>query len=135
MVDLGSRFTRRRALTTLLLLLLLAPIPLMHMAAELADTGREQADPSLGWLLIVAILMGSAVRGDRSALRLWAAASGVIGIATMVSSFSAYHGSVRFLAGLIGVAISIVFALLRNELAEAAATSSGLPRGTAGTAG
>jgi len=30
MVDLGSRFTRRRALTTLLLLLLLAPIPLLQ---------------------------------------------------------------------------------------------------------
>ena len=135
MIELGSRLTRRRALTTLLFLLLLAPIPLMRVSAELADSRHQQADASLGWLLIVAILMGSAVRGDRSALRLWAAASGVIGIAVMISSFSADHGSVRFLAGLIGISISIVFALLRNELAEAAPTSSGLPRETADTPG
>src|SRR5262245_27328599 len=130
MVDLGFHFTRRRALTTLLLLLLLVPIPLMSISAQLADPRHPRSDQSLGWLLVVAILMGSAVRGDRSALRLWAAASAVIGVALVISSLSADHGAVRFLVGLIGIALSIVFALLRDELAEEAnvATSSGLPR-------
>ena len=101
----------------LLLLLLLAPIPLMQISAQLPDSRHGSSDPSMGWLLVVAILMGSAVRGDRAALRLWAAASGVIGVALIISAFSAEHGSVRFLGGMIGVTASIVFALLRDELA------------------
>jgi uncharacterized membrane protein YccC len=137
MLDLRFHLTRRRALTTLLLLLLLAPIPLMSIAAQLADPRHPQSDPAVGWLLIVAILMGSAVRGDRSALRLWATSSAVIGVALVISSFSAQHGTVRFLDGLIGIAISIVFALLRDELVAETdpATSSGLPRETADTPG
>jgi drug/metabolite transporter (DMT)-like permease len=62
--------------------------------------------------------MGSTLRGNRSALGLWSALSGVIGVAMVVWSYSAVDGSIRLLGGLIAIAASIVFALLRDALAE-----------------
>ena len=118
----GSHFTRRRALTILLLVLLLAPIPLTKMSESIADpqhTVRASGDATF-WILIAVVLMGSAVRGNRSALGLWAALSGIIGIAMLAWGFSAVHGSIRFLGGLIAIAASITFFLLRDELAEEA---------------
>lgn len=110
--------TRRRALTLLLFLLLIAPIPLMDMARS----NDPHAVPSTGanweWLLIVFVLMGSALRGNRSALGVFAALSGLIGGALLGLGFSTEHGGVPFLAGFLGIATAIVFALLRDELAE-----------------
>lgn len=120
MADLGSHLSRRRALTSLLLLLLLATIPLTQMSQTIANpehTDRVSSDAAF-WIVIAVVLMGSAVRGNRSALGLWAALSGVIGIAMLAWGFSAVHGSVRFLGGLIAIAASITFFLLREELAK-----------------
>jgi peptidoglycan/LPS O-acetylase OafA/YrhL len=120
MADLGFHFIRRRALTSLLLLLLLAPIPLTQMSEMIADpqhTEHASGDATF-WIVTAVVLMGSAVRGNRSALGVWAALSAVIGIAMLAWGFSAVHGSVRFLGGLIAIAASITFCLLRDELAE-----------------
>jgi peptidoglycan/LPS O-acetylase OafA/YrhL len=120
MADLGFHFTRRRALTSLLLLLLLAPIPLTQMSEMIADpqhTEHASGDATF-WIVTAVVLMGSAVRGNRPALGVWAALSAVIGIAMLAWGFSAVHGSVRFLGGLIAIAASITFCLLRDELAE-----------------
>ena len=107
-------------MTSLLLLLLLATIPLTQMSQTIANpehTDRVSSDAAF-WIVIAVVLMGSAVRGNRSALGLWAALSGVIGIAMLAWGFSAVHGSVRFLGGLIAIAASITFFLLREELAK-----------------
>ena len=102
------------------MLLLLATIPLTQMSQTIANpehTDRVSSDAAF-WIVIAVVLMGSAVRGNRSALGLWAALSGVIGIAMLAWGFSAVHGSVRFLGGLIAIAASITFFLLREELAK-----------------
>lgn len=110
--------TRRRALTFLLLLLLLAPIPLTRISGMLADPQHPAlAKSDAGfWLFVMVVLMGSAIRGDRSALGLWAVLSAAIGAALVIWNFSAHDGSVRLLGGLIALAASLVFALLRDEL-------------------
>ena len=121
MREMGFRITRRRALTSLLFLLLLAPIPLTKMSEMISDPQhleRASSDATF-WIFIMVVLMGSAVRGNRSALGLWAALSGVIGIAMVAWSFTGVHGSVRFLGGLIAIAASITCFLLRDELADA----------------
>ena len=117
--------TRRRALTLLLFLLLVAPIPLMDLA-QMSDLHR--ADPPSGgpnwfWLVAVFVVMGSAVRGNRSALALWAVLSGVIGTAMVVWDLFAQNGSVRFLGGFLGIAASIVFLLVRDEISAGSADS------------
>jgi hypothetical protein len=110
--------TRRRVLTVLLFILLIAPIPMMDIE-QMTD---PHAPPSSGtnwtWLLIVFVLMGSALRGNRSALGSWAVLSGLIGTALVVWGYSVDNGAVRFLGGFVGIALAIVFALLRDELAE-----------------
>lgn len=110
--------TRRRALTSLLLLLLIAPIPLMDIAQGTDPHATPDTGPNWTWLFVVFVLMGSALRGNRSALRLWSALSGVIGAAMILWGLSVPNGSVRFLGGFLAIAASIVFALLRDELAE-----------------
>jgi hypothetical protein len=65
--------------------------------------------------------MGSTVRGNRSALALWAVLSGVIGTSLVIWGFSAQNGSVRFLGGFLGIAASIVFLLIRDEVATGSA--------------
>jgi Ni,Fe-hydrogenase I cytochrome b subunit len=110
--------TRRRALTALLLLLLLAPIPLIGISERLAHPGQQSANSdSMFWLFIGAVLMGSAVRGARSALGLWAALSAVVGVLELVASYTAVNGSMHLVAGLLAIAISIVFLLIRDEVA------------------
>jgi len=125
-----SRFgiTRRRALTVLLFLLLIAPIPLMDLA-RVNDPHRPPpaSGPNWGWLLIVFVLMGSAVRGNRSALGVWAVLSGVIGAAMVVWGSSVDNGAVRFLGGFLAISASIVFMLLRDELGVASAEDDELP--------
>jgi hypothetical protein len=114
--------SRRRALTLLLFLLLVAPIPLMDIA-QMNDPHRSPppAGPNWFWLCIVFVLMGSTVRGNRSALALWAVLSGVIGTSLVIWGFSAQNGSVRFLGGFLGIAASIVFLLIRDEVATGSA--------------
>ena len=70
------------------------------------------------WFILAVVVMGSAVRGNRSALGLWAVLSAVIGAAMVLWSLTAEQGSVRLLAGLIAIAVSIVLVFLRGELAE-----------------
>jgi|KBSMisStandDraft_5_1062788.scaffolds.fasta_scaffold21913_2 peptidoglycan/LPS O-acetylase OafA/YrhL len=120
MSDRGSRITRRRALTGLLLLLLLAPIPLTRISGLLADPQHPQraSGDAVFWFILAVVVMGSAVRGNRSALGLWAVLSAVIGAAMVLWSLTAEQGSVRLLAGLIAIAVSIVLVFLRGELAE-----------------
>jgi len=110
--------TRRRALIVLLLLLLIAPTPLMDLAQRNDPHAVAPSGPNWFWLAIVFVVMGSAVRGNRSALGLWAVLSGVIGIAMVAWGFSVDNGAVRFLGGFVAIAASIAFALLRDELAE-----------------
>jgi heme A synthase len=74
--------------------------------------------PHWEWLLMVVVLMGSALRGNRSALGLWTVLSGVIGTALVLWGLSVDNGAVRFLGGFLAIAASVVFALLRDELAE-----------------
>jgi hypothetical protein len=114
---LGSfHVTRRRALTTLLFLLLVAPIPLTQISARLESPGQPADSDWVFWLIIGTVLMGSAVRGARSALGLWAGLSAVIGIAQLVVSFTAVNGSVHLLAGLLAISISTVVLLIRDEI-------------------
>lgn len=110
--------TRRRVLTVLLFILLIAPIPVMDLANADDPHAPLSTGPNWGWLLIVFVLMGSALRGNRSALGLWAVLSGVIGIALVAWGFMVENGAVRFLGGFLALAASIVFALLRRDLAE-----------------
>jgi len=110
--------TRRRALTLLLFMLLIAPIPLMDIAQANDPHAPPNAGPNWMWLLIVFVLMGSAVRGNRSALGLWAALSALVGVAFMVWGVSGGNDPVRLVGGFVAIAASIVFALLRDELAE-----------------
>jgi hypothetical protein len=120
MADLGFHFTRRRALTSLLFVLLLAPIPLIQISARLADPqkhGRASNDVAF-WFIVAVVLMGSAVRGNRSALGLWAVVSGVVGSVTIAWSLFVEPGPVRILGGMIAIAASITFFLLRDELRE-----------------
>jgi peptidoglycan/LPS O-acetylase OafA/YrhL len=134
MSDRGFRFTRRRALTgLLLLLLLLAPIPLTHISGLLADPQQQEhaSGDAVFWFILAVVLMGSAVRGNRSALGLWAVLSAIIGAAMVLWSFSADQGSVRLLGGLIAIAVSIVFVLLRDELAEGSTERSDRPNASA----
>jgi hypothetical protein len=110
--------TRRRALSLLLFILLTAPIPLMDIQERHDPHAAPSSGPNWVWLFIVFVVMGSALRGNRSALGLWSALSGVIGVAMVAWSFSAADGSIRLLGGLLAIAASIVFALLRDELAD-----------------
>ncbi|HEX3300663.1 MAG TPA: hypothetical protein VHW68_11195 [Actinomycetota bacterium] len=116
----GIVITRRRALTVLLFILLIAPIPVMDLANANDPHAPLSTGPNWWWLLIVFVVMGSALRGNRSALGLWAVLSGAIGIALVASGFTVENGAVRFLGGFLALAASIVFALLRRDLAEPA---------------
>jgi hypothetical protein len=131
MKDLGFHFTRRRALTSLLFVLLLAPIPLMEISTLLSDPqrqGRASSDAAF-WFIVAVVLMGSAVRGNRAALGLWA----VFGGAAVVRSLFVEPDSARLLGGLIAIAASIVFVLLRDELADGPRGGSVLSRSASGT--
>jgi hypothetical protein len=110
--------TRRRALTLLLLILLLAPIPLMDIQQRSDPHAAPSSGPNWGWLFVVFVVMGSALRGNRSALGLWSALAAVIGFAMVWWSFSPVDGSTRLIGGFIALSASIVFALLRDELGD-----------------
>jgi len=135
MKDLGFHFTRRRALTSLLFVLLLAPIPLMEISTQLSDPQRQGLSSSDGafWFIVAVVLMGSAVRGNRAALGLWAVLSGVVGGAAVVWSLFVEPGAARLLGGLIAIAASIVFVLLRDELADGPRGDSVLSRSASDT--
>lgn len=118
MGESGIGVARRGVLTLLLLILLIAPIPLNEMAQASDPHAPPSSEPNWAWLFIVIVMMGSALRRNRSALGLWAVLSAVIGIAMVITGFFAENGSVRFLSGSLAIAVAIVFALLREELAE-----------------
>ncbi len=108
--------TRRRGLALLLFFLLIAPIPLMDIAQANDPHASPSTGPNWTWLLIVFVLMGSALRGNRSALGLWAVLCGLIGVAFLVWGWLGGNDAVRLLGGFLGLAASIAFALLRSEL-------------------
>jgi hypothetical protein len=100
----------------LLFVLLIAPIPLMDIQQRNDPHAAPSSGANWGWLVVVVVLMGSALRGNRSALGLWSALAAVTGLAMVWWSFSAVDGSIRLLGGLVAISASIVFALLRDEL-------------------
>jgi hypothetical protein len=109
--------TRRRALTTLLFLLLLAPIPLTGISERLAHPGQQSVNnDSMFWLFVRVVVLGSAVRGARSALALWAGLSALVGIVELVASVRAVNGSMHLVAALLAIAMSIVFLLIRDDV-------------------
>jgi Ni,Fe-hydrogenase I cytochrome b subunit len=102
----------------LLLLLLLAPIPLTGITERLAHPGQQSVNnDAMFWLFVGVVVLGSAVRGARSALALWAGLSALVGIVELVASVRAVNGSMHLVAALLAIAISIVFLLIRDEIA------------------
>src|SRR5215831_13176055 len=95
--------TRRRALTVLLFMLLILPIPLMDIAQADDPHASPNTGPNWTWLLVVFVLMGSAVRGNRSALGLWAALSALVGLAFAVWGVSGGNDPVRLVGGFVAI--------------------------------